>query len=373
MCVIIANDSGKIPDKDTLVACARSNSDGIGLAWLTDNGVSFRKGIKLKHLAKLLVQIEAKKLPYVIHFRAATSCGVENRLCHPFPVTTDWDKLGKLRGEGLNAVVAHNGTWRSWQKHFKEEEVNWLEDKKWSDSAIIAWLVAAGRDIALPVSGYGNRLAFLSVKRGIQLWGDGWKEEEGISYSNTYWRYAMKGVSTLQTNYQTTYYPKRREPKEIESPWEDYDINDDWLAAAAEAGWGIGEPISGQSKGGRVLSKEGAKRYVAQDGTSYCYGHEMFDRCWTKGGYTKEQAAADKATGGVCEIGTRSDKDHSTRNFILADEELVGNKIMKRANGYFIDTGDRCYVDNPIRAVVTDATPIESGNAEDRDATKGAK
>jgi hypothetical protein len=392
MCVIITQPEGKIPSIKTLMECQQGNSDGIGLAWLTDKGVSFRKGIKFKHLIKLLVQVEVKKLPYVIHFRAATSGGVANRLCHPFPLVTDWEKLDALSGDGERAIMAHNGTWRDWKRHFPKKEINWLEAGNWSDSAIIAWLIAAGRDVSLPTQGYGNRIAFLSRKGGIKLWGEGWKEEEGISYSNTFWRY-----SANTTYYSSGYgYSRRNKDKDGNkadpNPYADFDFEDDWVAAAAAAGWGVGSQVGdGAHRSGRILLKDGSRRYVTQEGTSFCEGHNMFDVCWKTGGYTKAQALADKASGGACEIEAHrsgrakvevsaTGESGVTRNYLNEGEVVVQTKIMRRVrvadhSSYLVDTGDRCFEKEPIllgtAAAGKRSLPVViSGNADDRAAVE---
>ena len=185
MCVIIVGKEGKVTDKETLKACEHVNDDGIGVAWKTPNGpIAYRKGITFEQVLSYNSLFKNRGFEYIIHFRFATIGDKCARLCHPFPITPNLDEMYSLSGVA-GTVMAHNGTWRSWEAAFSSKAVKRLQHT-WSDSAIIAWMLGKRREVRLSNSGYGNRIVLLGSE-GIKLLGDGWKERDGISFSNLDW------------------------------------------------------------------------------------------------------------------------------------------------------------------------------------------
>lgn len=191
MCLIICEKGhGQIPTEDELKRGYSSNPDGIGIAWKDNGGVYFKKSIGFGEMLGRLKYAGRNKLPYIVHFRVATIGGRAPQLCHPFPLTTKPEDLFRLEGR-TKGVLAHNGTWRSWDKMIEDKSlVKRIENANWSDSAVIAWLLSQGKTITLSQIGYGHRIAVLSVKRGLDLYGDFMEDPKtGINYSNRYWNY----------------------------------------------------------------------------------------------------------------------------------------------------------------------------------------
>src|SRR5215467_2080791 len=94
MCLIVASESGVIPNETTLTYAYSVNPHAWGLMFHDGNGIQVSKGYRTVAMLKAVER--ANGYPYVLHFRYAThgTKGLDN--AHPFKVRT-----------GL--YVAHNG------------------------------------------------------------------------------------------------------------------------------------------------------------------------------------------------------------------------------------------------------------------------
>lgn len=80
MCVLLAKKSGvKIPDYDTLFACATANPDGFGFATAKKVYHSMDFDKFYRELSKV-----GQEEACIIHFRYATHGSICKRNCHPF-------------------------------------------------------------------------------------------------------------------------------------------------------------------------------------------------------------------------------------------------------------------------------------------------
>jgi hypothetical protein len=138
------------------------NDDGGGLAWREknkagENVVIWRKGIEdVKEMKELMKKLP---LPYVAHFRVASSGGVTRQLTHPFPIT----KLAQLHTGGTTKgwVLFHNGDWKEWSDAARLAAIHSntpIPPGKFSDTRAIAWLCS--------IYGLGF-MEFLPGQRGI--------------------------------------------------------------------------------------------------------------------------------------------------------------------------------------------------------------
>lgn len=189
MCVIITGTKNK-PSLVELLAAEDQNPDGGGMAWVTRKGVEIRKGLTAEEIHQQL-ELLPRSTRWVAHFRYATIGDPQVGLCHPFPVEADTN----LDAEGcVDRALFHNGTVPDWKDRLMDITLDPKFDVRvpegaWSDSRGVAWLLA--------LNGSTRALQFIEGKfavvtrKGVQVYptsGQGWTVDEGILYSNTYWR-----------------------------------------------------------------------------------------------------------------------------------------------------------------------------------------
>jgi hypothetical protein len=182
MCVIAVYEE-RYPTLEELRSMELVNRDGGGVAWREKGAVCFEKGLKAERIYEI---VKDKKLPVVVHFRAATHGGVCPELCHPFPITEKVPLVTKGRAQ---RVLFHNGVWYDWQKICLNVVVNYRKrfvSGRCSDTRALAWLVACVGESVLTL--IGERVVVFTPKQ-INFYGEGWTREDGVVYSNTYWKF----------------------------------------------------------------------------------------------------------------------------------------------------------------------------------------
>jgi hypothetical protein len=177
MCVIILSEK-RLPTRKELLAAQATNGDGAGYCMRVNGSVVWRKGLDAEQIAD---DIEAGTvtLPAAFHFRMATAGGVNEELTHPFPITR---KVSVLPEGRAAEVLMHNGHWHGWSQHLDLKVVP--DDGPWSDSRLIAWLLAHGARPARLAEMAGRLLIFGAKK--IQTFGS-WSAHKGLLYSNLNW------------------------------------------------------------------------------------------------------------------------------------------------------------------------------------------
>ena len=200
MCVIFASKKdGRLPTFEEMVKAEDVNPDGIGIAWIWRDRVHFRKGINSKQAQALIKKYNIKP-PFVFHARIASSGGVSEKLCHPFPVnkSVDLRTSGSLKG----SVLFHNGHVSQWEQDFIEVcETHRPPKGAWSDSRMLAWEGHLTRGASLAES--AEYLAILDNLGNLDLTGARWEDEKGMLTSNDFWKYNFyaKAGSTHGTGY----------------------------------------------------------------------------------------------------------------------------------------------------------------------------
>ena len=138
MCLLIISNNCR-PDSKVLKAGEEQNPDGIGVAYRRKKSVFWKKGISMYELEDIL---ETEKPPFIVHFRLASAGGNHPGLCHPFPITKDFN----LQLEGhADAVIAHNGHMKGWEHLALSTFIKTGEhiaNGPWSDTRLMSWLVA---------------------------------------------------------------------------------------------------------------------------------------------------------------------------------------------------------------------------------------
>lgn len=150
MCVIFVAEKQR-PTAHMVQKAWDWNPDGGGAAWREPaaNGdgmdVVWRKGIENttdRHGVDVMQELaETLPLPFVLHFRIASSGGIRPSLTHPFPVTKA--SINTLRGRTKDYVLFHNGDWKGWMDLVRASAIHsntGIPRGKWSDTRAMAWL-----------------------------------------------------------------------------------------------------------------------------------------------------------------------------------------------------------------------------------------
>lgn len=90
MCIIAVQPIGKKIEKETLRQCWNSNSHGAGIMYVEDGKFFVAKEMdSFETLFQLYRTASSKDVAVVIHFRIATSGGINDYNLHPFKVSDD--------------------------------------------------------------------------------------------------------------------------------------------------------------------------------------------------------------------------------------------------------------------------------------------
>lgn len=200
MCVIAIIDEHR-PTEEMINKMWERNAHGAGIAWREPakdgNGmeVVWAKGLDLEEVTALCATVP---LPYVVHFRVASSGGIRPELTHPFVISERAES--HLEGRTKNHVLFHNGDWKFWPGDCKETAIRSgvpIPTGRWSDTRAMAWLCS--------IYGYGfmdfieqKGIAFGPGEFDLEVFnGNGWAEIDDhgskIWCSNDYFTYGYKG------------------------------------------------------------------------------------------------------------------------------------------------------------------------------------
>ena len=113
MCVICIRQPSKTPTSDEQVAnwlnnCMTQNPDGAGIAWPTNNGGQFIKGLDDYEDMLTVFKSAPRDVPVVVHFRIGTHGLIDKLNTHPFVISGSGRDADKLAGTGA-CLMVHNG------------------------------------------------------------------------------------------------------------------------------------------------------------------------------------------------------------------------------------------------------------------------
>ena len=113
MCVICIRNPATNPTDDEQVAkwlrnCLNSNRDGAGVAWPTEKGGKFVKGLNNIEDILTILKTVPTDVPTVVHFRIGTQGAIDAVNTHPFVIHGSGRDASKLEGVGAGLMV-HNG------------------------------------------------------------------------------------------------------------------------------------------------------------------------------------------------------------------------------------------------------------------------
>lgn len=189
MCIAILTLPGKVLERKVFDKCWRSNSHGVGYAYIDDftGEVRVDKGFMTLDAAyNRYAQLSAKNgvnHPMLVHFRAATVGGVDRDNCHPFNVKggamihngTFWhDKAAKKSDSRMLAEMMYN------ELHYANLDANKAAFQKAFGYNRVAFLFKDGKYLLFS--------EHYNLSRGqLGQWSD------GIWYSNGGWHGSYDG------------------------------------------------------------------------------------------------------------------------------------------------------------------------------------
>lgn len=187
MCVIICIEDGKYPDYKTLKDAESLNSHGGSISWVDNGKISYHKGITAKkineYINKKLKPSQVKTA--VIHFRIASVGAVNQKLCHPFPISNTVSTKLKVM-DSDHDLLFHNGTISNWEGMLIKAiqgRIAILPKGELSDSRVMAYLInEVGHEFLAKL--VGNSFTILT-KKGIIKYG-GWVDVGDNKCSNDY-------------------------------------------------------------------------------------------------------------------------------------------------------------------------------------------
>lgn len=203
MCIIVYKPQNvAFPKEEIIKRCFAKNSDGAGYMFVYKNEVYIRKGfMNYESFAKDLAdtrKLVGDKSAFVLHFRISTQGGVKQGLCHPYPLSKDYDDMRKLTNK-CDIAIAHNGiisltsTSGGYYDKWAGKYVSTIDHNDTMEFIKeYLSLIVIKRDyykfsnkIALIKKLIGNsRLAILDGEQHCELIGE-WIKDNGIYYSNS--------------------------------------------------------------------------------------------------------------------------------------------------------------------------------------------
>lgn len=240
MCIAIYKPRGaQFPSKETLRTCFKNNPDGAGFAYSDGTAMVIRKGYfefdsfygALKKAKRL-----SKTDDFLIHFRISTQGGINSDNCHPFPLSADDADLRK-RFIRSDFAIIHNGIiplTSTYEYYWKT-----TEKKSYSPSDTALFV----RDyLTLIINGPGyykdqkkktliarlieSKMAIMYKDGHCELFGSGWKKENGVWYSNDTYK---EKKTTYNYSYSTGYGGSKTSQKIIrdygDAIWESYAVH----------------------------------------------------------------------------------------------------------------------------------------------------
>ena len=185
MCIIIHKESkAELPDETSLMNLWLVNSDGGGYAIIRGKETTVSKGyMKFDDLMTNLHVDAAPDDEVIIHFRLATHGAIDQGNTHPFPITNNVKTLRALDYRA-RSVFFHNGIFPDvWKTKL-------LSDTGMFVKEVLSKLPLYGTDSVLKLLAKSTHSRFLLVREGqVSRFGK-WHEEDGIYYSNDWYKYS---------------------------------------------------------------------------------------------------------------------------------------------------------------------------------------
>lgn len=193
MCVILIASTQRVK-RDEMEDAAAIHNDGAGIAWLDPKGRGWRyfKGTSKNAYEKVAKLAAVVQLPYMLHYRMASSGGISPKLAQPFPVSDSLKGTAGFMASG----IAHNGHWA--RGATMADTMSELDGKPWSDTRCIAAMMAHRHPKKWDkvIGKAAGKIVLMDKDGDMTLYGD-FETEDGIARSNDWHRH----------NYTTKYRP----------------------------------------------------------------------------------------------------------------------------------------------------------------------
>lgn len=205
MCIIVVkNKNVEMPKIETLKKCFSSNPDGAGFMYASRNRVHIKKGFMTfesfkNALNDLEREIDTKKTAIVFHFRISTQAGINAQNCHPYPLSSNLERLHKLN-DCCKIGVAHNGI-----IDFAPDDKNY-NDTQFFIADYLTEIIKSEYfytnsktiNIIEALLGGVNKLAIMTSSGHIERLGSGWiyNQKDNCYYSNN----GFRAVTYYRTN-----------------------------------------------------------------------------------------------------------------------------------------------------------------------------
>jgi hypothetical protein len=201
MCVIGYKPHGVEPiTKEVLKLCWKQNKHGAGYAiYNNDETWRYAKGfMKWSHFWKAFKKEKVTKdTCYVVHFRIKSAGAITKQNTHPFVLSKDYRRMGKLSSKSEKVLIFHNGTCgrgegsandtMTFNKKYIYPLMQYPDDKALED--ILSHLLTETRDRWFIVDG-----------NSISRWGT-WHDHEGSKFSNMIWKPYKRYTPKQPTGY----------------------------------------------------------------------------------------------------------------------------------------------------------------------------
>ena len=201
MC-LLAIAINKKPTLEIIRKAWITNDDGSGIVWVnSQRKVEYIKGIESAE--ELFNLVQATELPFVFHLRLASVGGTNKLLTQPFEISGESPL--KLYNQ-CDKVLLQNGTDSDWKKCLAAsgQEIPLEKDgaeQPMSDTRGIAMILSKHKNFNFldTASGKFVVVGYRSAtdENAFRYFGD-FTEDDGILYSNTFWRYK---VVSQQSNF----------------------------------------------------------------------------------------------------------------------------------------------------------------------------
>ena len=181
MCIIVYKPNNvEMPSVDILQTCATNNKDGMGIAWKNQDGLYYSKGFMTfedfsEYIFNMGKYVDFEKSEVALHFRIATSGGVNIEKCHPFPISQSFEDMEKAEGK-TKALLFHNGVVGQGSKSHSDTEY-FIKEKIYpaiSDYKKVKDILEKEK---------GQRFVLMSENNETIISGS-WEKEGSIYYSN---------------------------------------------------------------------------------------------------------------------------------------------------------------------------------------------
>lgn len=219
MCIIAYKPiKEKIPTRDRLKTCFNNNDDGAGYMFAFNNCVMIRKGFKTfddfyKQLKDDAKRYDLKNKALVLHFRIATSGGLDANKTHPFVLTNKSKLINKYNGDVIKcaAGVVHNGVLNNYVYGGHSDTQNFIKDFLYD--VYYSNLKDNIKNKIIKSELNANKLIILDASGNVKKYGD-FIYDDGVYYSNSSYKeryyYTSKNYTSIYDddfykNYEINY------------------------------------------------------------------------------------------------------------------------------------------------------------------------